>query len=263
MSSAYLELRQAVLNFNASRRAIAEHSLVLTDLENARRGGDISSDLEGQIQTQQALLAAHLENLQAHGNAITAITDRFETRLVTEHLNRDGLTQSDVQTRLEQFFSTPLPLVDPPYRPLCGRLQMEPECVPPPGSFVCITIHDRHAHNILGIFCDSDSSGGVQVYDAAPKRGAPKVYDVPRQALRVLPQCLPAITGTEAEYTLGERVMALFKDADQWTTVFYPASIVATPKAPGQGYQLLFDGEGQRHYIVPEKYIVPLQERDT
>jgi hypothetical protein len=162
-----------------------------------------------------------------------------------------------LQTRLDTFMRTKLPLVGPPFGPFCGRIQPDKRDVIPPGSFVCIKSPVRHQEQyILGMVTDY-SAGTYFVLDVAPEGRSRPRFRRKRCSLQVMPKVLPKQLNTLACYRPHEPVLALYRLEDgEWTTMFYAAEIIRTPAMRGRGYIVHYTGDGRKFFTVPEGFIV-------
>jgi hypothetical protein len=203
------------------------------------------------------LLRASVEQLRDFSKVLKESISSMKSSLDSKHFTSKTITAEDLQVQLNEFLLPDLPTVNPPYGPFCGRIQLPPMRIPSPNSWVCMRINDSSCEYVLGYLVDCDVFGICCVYDVPPEgqKVNPRAPDV-RQLL-VLPQSLPRKLGTEADYAVNDRVLALFFDQKEWTTAFYPATVREGRNRFGRGYSLEFDGEEGQRFWVPEKFIVP------
>jgi hypothetical protein len=205
------------------------------------------------------IIAAKLERYTANCNALYDLIKRAEVALAAAHFDEGEIPRNILTQNLLKFLGSSTPLAGPPYPHLCGRRQLPPGRTPGPGQWVCLKVPNA-TQLILGQVADCDLEGICLVCDEAPNRRGPRSYRVGLDSLLMVPKCLPSEVGTGLDYRPGERVLSLFNGGRSWSTVFYPAVVLKSPRYRGEGYKVRFEGERVKSHRGPERLVVPLSD---
>ncbi|EAX94828.1 hypothetical protein TVAG_355640 [Trichomonas vaginalis G3] len=150
----------------------------------------------------------------------------------------------------EYFISRTILVSQLPYPPLCGSIPADPNQKLDICDFVAAKFENDYVLSyIIGyegddyIICDADNDE-PQCKTISPKQVIP------------LPKSVPDRNFSHAEYSNGTKVLALWpNDEDDWTSLFYPAVVSATPTSKDPNYTLMFDGsevpmQVKQHFVV-------------
>lgn len=173
--------------------------------------------------------------------------------LSTQICSITGTTIDKMKQIFDDFCNQPLPLRKQPYPPLCGSKQILENEILPCGSFICFKKGNLY---LLGLIADFDNSK-YTIFDAVPINHKTWSYQVFPNMIKPISHSLPDRPGTDCEYEIGEKILALWNDSENWTSAFYQAIVLGQPKKPGQGYTIKYNGEKEMKN-VPEKFIVQI-----
>lgn len=155
-------------------------------------------------------------------------------------------------TIAESFFEQELPRYGLPFPPLCGSIPLEDGTVLPVSAFVAAE-YDGHWTLCRVVSVDENT---YQLRDAdTGEEAAP--FTAKYGDVIPLPTSLPDRPTKFAEYAPGTEVLALWLEGNEWTSVFYRATVVKSPSETGDDYRLKYvEDSGDKLKAVPAGYIV-------
>ena len=153
----------------------------------------------------------------------------------------------------ELFVSRELPIVEEPYPPLCGSISIDFNDKLGIDSFVAAKLDKDY---VLCYICGYEEEK-YYIVDADTDHPVPILMN--RDLLIPLPTTLPEKYSSKVEYSIGTKVLSLYSSGDEeWTSVFYPATIIQVPSKREWGYGLKFLEDNEFEWIsVPEQFIIP------
>jgi len=246
----FRELLRKAMEIQKSHQAIEENSVSLMKGFSAEKQKALSSlydNSNNNIATEQKRL---LELFQ------------YVDDLIIERQNAAPSLEVPAVSQLKEafldFVSSPLPLKQSPYAPLCGSLPFPPDRIIPPKSFVCAPHNDMF---ILAYVIGFDPETlSYHVCDVDPEDGISKSLTVKAADITPMPTSAPSRRTKSTNFPLRSRVFSLWPDdAGGWTSVFYPATVASIPTTSPGWYRLKFDGEPTVFGDVPEKFVIKPQ----
>lgn len=150
----------------------------------------------------------------------------------------------------EFFKNRKLPISYLPYPGLCGCLPLEEDKEIPVDSFVASKLDDEP----VLCYVIGQKEGKYLVVDADSQE--PVIVEKDRSECFPLPTSLPDRSTTQVEYPVGTKVLALYPDNENdWSSVFYPATVVQPPSKRSSGYGLKFEDDKFDQIDVPIQFI--------
>ena len=93
------------------------------------------------------------------------------------------------------------------------------------------------------------------LYDADSATSPP--FEVEKDKVIPCPTTLPAQKRKNAEFKVGTTVLSVWATKEgQWTSVFYPATVLSPPSVLGKSYKLQFVDDTGDPIVVPEHCVV-------
>ena len=154
----------------------------------------------------------------------------------------------------ELFLSRELPLCDMPYPPLCGNIPPDENERIPVDAFVASKLETDYVLCYVAgykgddyLICDADADD-------------PKPIKKSREELIQLPTSLPKVKSPKLEYPVGSNVLSLWPMSEEdWTSAFYPATVIQGPSKRGKQYNLKFENDGTYEWVeIPENFVIPM-----
>jgi SAGA-associated factor 29 len=157
----------------------------------------------------------------------------------------------------EIFISREMPLNEMPYPPLCGSIPADPNERISIDAYVAAKMEgDDYILCYVAGF-DGDDYMIVDA-DSDDPRPAKKSFD----ELIQLPTSLPSTKTSRAEYPVGSKVLSLWPTSDEdWTSAFYPATVIHVPSKHGRGYGLKFEDDHYDWIDVQENFVIANPEK--
>ena len=156
----------------------------------------------------------------------------------------------------ELFTTREMKLCDMPYPSLCGAIPANPDERIPIDEFVAAKVNDDDEEYILFYVAGYEDDETYIIVDAHDEN--PKAVKKHRSELLPLPTTLPKQKSSRVEYPTGSHVLALWPlDNDEWTSAFYPATVVKVPSKTGSCYTLRFEGDTDNDFKdVRENFVI-------
>lgn len=153
----------------------------------------------------------------------------------------------------ELFCSREMPICDMPYPSLCGSIPANPNEKIPVDEFVASQIHGDEY-----VLCYVAGYDGDDYLIVDADEADPQPIKKTRSEILPLPTSLPSQKSSRVEYSVGTKVLALYPtNEDEWTSVFYPATVVQVPSKHVNGYGLKFeDDENYERIDVQENFVI-------
>lgn len=220
------------------------------------------SNLDKIIRESQKLLsisenAYHLSRPQTPIQQAEIKTRVFQNSLKVEHKSsekKNDYSPYQIYNQHEMFeiFKTrKLPISYIPYPDLCGCLPLGDGKEIPVGSFIASKLDDEDP--VLCYVVD-EKDGKYLVVDADSQE--PTIIEKEKSECFPLPTSLPDRSTTQVEYPVGTKVLALYPmNDDDWTSVFYRATVVQPPSKRSSGYGLKFEDDKFDQVDVPVQFI--------
>ena len=223
--------------------------------------GDTSLETLCEIETLKSLIAKVHRKLESDISSSIRAVQKAKSRLEAKQIYHNAVTKEVLEKQWKRFVTTSLPIVASGTAIMCGKNQCDSIYIIPRETFVCVREKIKGANDqfFLGLIVDITPGGKYQIYDVDSSCKTLKKLTLDRSKFVTCPECLERTVGGPSDYQVGDRVLALFYDATEWTTVFYKASIKSLPEERGKGYMIAYEDE-EDMYVVPEKFIVPYYE---
>jgi len=153
----------------------------------------------------------------------------------------------------ELFVTRELPINSFPYPPLCGAT--------PPNLQVSLQIDDFVAAKLENdyVLCYIAGITGNSYTIVDCDTDKPSPISLPKESVIPLPTSIPDRSNSYVEYVIGTKVLSLYPAGDdEWTSVFYPATVIQPPSKRECGYGLQFAEDNEFDWIsVPEQFVIP------
>lgn len=188
------------------------------------------------------------EQIDQTNQAISSIQNEVSFSSMLK--NDSFLSTTKYKKMFEVYANKELEVVSMPYPPLCGAIPPIPGEPLPIGSFVAAKFDNEYILCCIhGVVDDKYIIGDVL--------NDPDVKSVISQSDAIpMPTTLPDMKIKGTEYPPGTKVLALWPEGSDWTSVFYTATVLKSPSETGAGYKLKFDGDGEKATFVPEKFVI-------
>ncbi|EAY11525.1 hypothetical protein TVAG_006000 [Trichomonas vaginalis G3] len=166
-----------------------------------------------------------------------------------------------LQENFSKYSKNPsLPTQAAPYVPLTGSSPWPQNRILPNNSYVVVVGNkDENGENIYCVAVVLGFDPYTLSYyccDADPTGDVPQEFIVPYKEIMPLPQFQPARRTKATTYKIKTDVLAAWPEFGSFTSVFYPAVVVAAPTTIPGKYRLRFEGSPPLVEDVPEKLIV-------
>ena len=152
----------------------------------------------------------------------------------------------------ELFIQREMPVNEMPYPPLCGAIPADPNerisvdayvaAKMDGDDFILCYVAGYDGDDYLIVDADSD--------DPRPEKKS-------KDEMIQLPTSLPSTKTSRAEYPVGSKVLSLWPTSDEdWTSAFYPATVIHVPSKHGKGYGLKFEDDQYDWIDVQENFVI-------
>ena len=201
---------------------------------------------EQSIENEQKRYLHLFQTVESMLNEETTSTKKFEVP-----------PSKSLRKWFSEWTTKPLPIVEPPFTPLCGAMEFPKDNILPPHSYACV--HKGEEYLLAFVIGFDPENVCYHCCDADPVGKEVKEMDVPISELIPMPTSVPSKHLKGTYHPVKTRVLAMWPmqgEGSQWTSVFYSASVAQVPITSPGTYKLKFDGQPPMYENVPEHMVV-------